>query len=75
MGTEWHRNETNGILMGTRPTNTLSFDVYRANLNLDKGSYELEFSNVISWDSINMKMTKDELRGLADFIYKYLENK
>ena len=75
MGHESTKNQPNGAIMGNLPTNSLSFDIYRANLNLDKGLYELEFSNVISWELMGMKMTKDELKGLADFINQYLENK
>lgn len=26
------------------------------------------------WDIISTKITKNELKGLAEFIYKYLEN-
>lgn len=36
--------------------------------------FNIGISNVISWEMMNVKMTKEELRGLADFIYKYLEN-
>lgn len=56
-----------------KPTNKLSFDVYRVELNKDGGSHRLELSNVISWELMALKTTKEELKGLADFIYKYLE--
>ena len=75
MGHKSTKNQPNGAIMGNLPTNSISFDIYRANMNLDKGLYELEFSNVISWELFGAKMTREELKGLADFIYKYLENK
>lgn len=75
MGQESTKNQPNGAIMGSLPTNSISFDIYRANLSIEKGLYELELSNVIGWDNIVLRMTKDELRGLTDFINKYLENK
>ena len=36
--------------------------------------YNVTINNSISWDDMTMKASKEELRGLADFIYKYLEN-
>lgn len=36
--------------------------------------YNVTINNSISWDYMTMKASKEELRGLADFIYKYLEN-
>jgi hypothetical protein len=35
----------------------------------------LELSNVISWDIIRVKMTKEELNALANFISNFLETK
>ena len=35
----------------------------------------LELSNVISWDILTVKMTKEELNGLANFISNFLETK
>ena len=37
-------------------------------------AFRVDVSNVISWDIISLNMTRDDLKGLADFIYKYLEN-
>ena len=56
------------------PTERYNFDVYRAEIFRDGGYYELEMSNVISWELFGAKMTREELKGLADFINKYLEN-
>jgi hypothetical protein len=36
--------------------------------------YQFDVSNVISWDIIRLNMTKDDLKGLAEFITKFLEN-
>ena len=36
--------------------------------------YNVTINNSISWDYMTMKASKEELRGLADFILKYLEN-
>lgn len=55
-------------------SSSTNFDIYRVSLGLNKALYEIEFSNVISWELMSLKITKDELRGLADFINKYLEN-
>ena len=50
-------------------------DVYR--FDVEETSTDMvrfDISNVISWDIISTKITKNELKGLADFIYNYLEN-
>ena len=36
--------------------------------------FNLTINNVISWEWTKMKLTRSELKGLADFICKYLEN-
>lgn len=36
--------------------------------------YDVTLNNSISWDYMTVRATKKELKGLADFIYKYLEN-
>lgn len=51
-----------------------TIDVYKFKLFNHKDSYELELSNVISWELMNIKMTKVELKELADFINNYLDN-
>lgn len=50
-------------------------DVYRFDVEciLDDW-YDITVNNSISWDYVNIKVTKKELKGLADFILKYLEN-
>ena len=55
--------------------NSHKVDIYRLNLEALSDSYILlHIDNVISWDSMMLKVTKEELRGLADFILKYLED-
>jgi len=51
-------------------------DVYRFDLeHISDDLYDLNINNAISWDMINIKVTKSELVGLADFINKMVENK
>jgi hypothetical protein len=51
------------------------FDVYRFDIDQDGDSYYVDIGNVISWDIMTLKATKEELLGLADFINKYLGQK
>lgn len=49
-------------------------DVYRFDLeHMASDIYDVSISNSISWDIMSLKVTRDELKGLADFIYKELE--
>lgn len=50
-------------------TDVNRFDIEYTNDN----HITLELSNVISWDILTMRLTKDELKGLADFIYNMIE--
>ena len=46
-------------------------DVYRFDIDhLVDDLYDVNISNAISWDMINLKVTKSELVGLANFINK-----
>jgi hypothetical protein len=54
-------------------------DFYKANVfrfYFEKlnASIDMTISNSISWDTNNYTMTREELKGLADFINKFLEN-
>ena len=50
-------------------------DVYRFDVEETSADIvQFDISNVISWDIISTKITKNELKGLADFINNYLEN-
>lgn len=51
-------------------------DVYRFDIeHISDDLYDLNINNAISWDMINLKVTKSELVGLADFINRMVENK
>jgi hypothetical protein len=44
-------------------------DVYRFDVeHINDDLYEVSINNTISWDIMNLKVTKEELLGLADFI-------
>lgn len=44
-------------------------DVYRFDIDhLVDDLYDVNISNAISWDMMNLKVTKSELVGLANFI-------
>ncbi len=50
-------------------------DVFRFDLEKQYQSMvEMVISNSISWDCMRYRFTRDELKGLADFINKFLEN-
>jgi hypothetical protein len=48
-------------------------DIYRVDIEKTDGTFRVDVSNVISWDIIRLDMNKEDLKGLADFIYRYLE--
>lgn len=48
-------------------------DVYRLELEKVNETINLSINNAISWDSLTIKATKEELKGLAEFIKSYLE--
>ncbi|NDB59432.1 hypothetical protein EB001_13425 [bacterium] len=48
-------------------------DVFRFDLEKNQDSVDLEICNAISWDVMRFKMSREELKGLADFINKFLE--
>ena len=51
-------------------------DVYRFDLeHLVDDLYEVSISNSISWDIMTLKATKEELKGLADFIKNMIGKK
>lgn len=43
-------------------------DIYKVNIQSIGHMYEIEISNVISWDIISIKLTRDELLGLVEYI-------
>ena len=51
------------------------FDVYNMNLADINGTFStLEITNVISWESTKIRMTKEELRGFANFINAHIDD-
>lgn len=50
-------------------------DIFTFDLEQSGGIINLTINNVISWDWIKMRLTKEEIKGLADFLNKPLENK
>ena len=36
--------------------------------------FNLTINNVISWEWQKLKLTRDEIKGLADFLNKFVEN-
>lgn len=61
--------------MTTIPANKKKIDNYQFDLNKVDGNYFLEVSDLITWGYVRIRVMKDELKGLADFINSYLENK
>lgn len=49
-------------------------DIYNFDLEQSGGIINLTINNVISWDWIKMRLTKEEIKGLANFLNKHLEN-
>ena len=48
-------------------------DVYRFDVEmLSESMVKFDVSNVISWELLQTQMTKDELRGLGNFIKNFL---
>jgi len=50
-------------------------DVIRFDIEmLSENMVKFDVSNVISWEYLAVRMTKDELRGLGNFIKSFVEN-
>jgi hypothetical protein len=49
-------------------------DIYNFDIEHNDNIINLIINNVISWDYIKIKLTKEEIKGLADFLNKHLEN-
>ena len=49
------------------------FDIYRINIGKEIGHHVVDMTDVISWNSIRLRMTTDELKELAKFINNHLE--
>lgn len=72
-----HNNQTNEKEKGFDPTTTIIFDdsiiEILHNPNVTKYPYLMRLSGYIS-ERYETRMSREELRGLAEFILKYLEN-
>ena len=70
-----HNNQTNEIETGIEPTKSYRADIYKFDIDTKNSIVNLTINNVISWEWLRMRLTKNELKGLADFIYKTIEEK
>jgi len=51
-------------------------DIFKFHLERINGLFfDLTINNTISWNWMRMKLTKRELKGLADFIYETIGEK
>jgi hypothetical protein len=49
-------------------------DIFTFDLEKFGSIVNLTISNSISWDWMKMKLTREELKGMADFINSFLKN-
>lgn len=49
-------------------------DVFTFELDIQNSVINLTINNAISWDWMKMRLTKEELKGLASFINNFIEN-
>lgn len=49
-------------------------DVFNFDVEQSGGLSTLTINNVISWQWIQMKLTKDEIKGLANFLNQFVED-
>lgn len=83
MGMKSNKNQKSSIKSGKRPTKSESFPINEDGLMLylynagDKtGRYiRMDFKDYANCDDFLMVLDRPTLKGMADFIYKYLENK
>jgi len=52
---------------------THKVDIFTFDLEKFGGIVNLTISNSISWDWMKMKLTREELKGMADFFNKFLD--
>ena len=50
------------------------FDIYSFDLEKRESIVNMTINNVISWQWIEMKLTKQEIKGLAQFLNQFVEN-
>lgn len=67
--------KVNQILTPNGRETTWGFDVYNMNLtDINDTLSSLKIMNVISWEMVKIRMTKDELRSFAKFINSHLDD-
>jgi hypothetical protein len=52
---------------------THKVDIFTFDLEKFGSIVNLTISNSISWDWMKMKLTREELKGMADFLNKFLD--
>jgi hypothetical protein len=52
--------------------NQYKMDVYKVDIEKHNNLVDMEISNVISWELIRIKATKEEIKGLVDFLDKFI---
>ncbi len=75
-----HNNQTNEVNMGSQPTKSESFPINADGLVMylysagDNGNRytRVEFNDYSTYNDYIMIMNRETLKGMADFIYKYL---
>lgn len=50
------------------------FDIYSFDLEKNESMVNMTINNVISWQWIKMKLTKEEIKGLVQFLNQFVEN-
>jgi len=53
--------------------NQYKMDVYKVDVEKYNNLVDIEISNVISWELIRIKGTRQEIKGLVDFLNKFIE--
>jgi hypothetical protein len=52
--------------------NQYKMDVFKVDVEKNNEIIDVEISNVISWELMKIKGTKKEIKGLADFLNKFV---
>lgn len=60
--------------MNTLIKDSHKIDVFKFDLEQEGNMINMTINNAISWDWMKFKFTKEEIKGLADFINKFLDN-
>ena len=49
-----------------------NYQLYKVDVEKHNDMIDVEISNVISWELMKIKATKQEIKGLADFLNKFI---